>query len=57
MAWFKQKYARANYSVVHVLKSLTYFEEAETDPMPDMLVDLTWDKVKQFFATEAPRLL
>jgi len=57
LAWFKQKYARANYSVVHVLKSLTYFEEAETDPMPDMLVDLTWDKVKQFFATEAPRLL
>ncbi len=57
LTWFKHKYARANYSVVHVLKSLTYFEEAETDPMPDMLVNLTWEEVKQFFAAEVPRLL
>lgn len=40
MAWFKAKYAKANYSVVHILKSLTYFEEPEKDPMPDMLVNL-----------------
>ncbi|MGI0085554.1 MAG: nucleotidyl transferase AbiEii/AbiGii toxin family protein [Nitrososphaerales archaeon] len=57
LAWFKGKYAQANYSIVHVLKSLTYFEEAEKDPMPDMLVNLTWERVKQFFTTEAPRLL
>lgn len=57
LAWFKEKYARANYSMVHVLKSLTYFEDAEKDPMPDMLVNLTWERVKQCFAAEAPRLL
>lgn len=57
LAWFREKYAQANYSIVHVLKSLTYFEEAEKDPMPDMLVALTWDRVKQLFSTEAPRLL
>ncbi|MGH9444794.1 MAG: nucleotidyl transferase AbiEii/AbiGii toxin family protein [Terriglobia bacterium] len=54
---FKTKYAQANYSMVHILKSLTYFEEAEKDPMPDMLVNLTWEMVKEFFTTEAPRLL
>jgi hypothetical protein len=57
LAWFKEKYARANYSMVHVLKSLTYFEDAEKDPMPDMLVKLTWERVKQHFAAEIPRLL
>ena len=57
LVWFKAKYAQANYSTLHILKSLTYFEEAEKDPMPDMLVNLTWKRVKQFFVTEAPRLL
>jgi hypothetical protein len=57
LTWFKEKYARANYSMVHVMKSLTYFEESEQDPMPDMLINLTWDDVKQFFIKEVPRLL
>jgi hypothetical protein len=57
LTWFKAKYAQANYSMVHVLKSLTYFEDAEKDPMPHMLVALTWERVKQFFATEVPPLL
>lgn len=28
------------------LKSLTYFEDAESNPMPQMLVDVDWDTVK-----------
>jgi hypothetical protein len=55
--WFKEKFRPANYSVVHLLKSVTYFEEAEQDPMPDMLVPMTWEEVKGFFAAEAPKLL
>ncbi len=54
---FKKKFARSPYSLLHVLKSLTYFEDADKDPMPDMLVPLSWDNVKQFFVTEAPRLV
>jgi len=57
LGWFKKKFARTNYSTIHVLKSLTYFEEAEQDPMPDMLVPLSWKEVKRFFIREAPRLL
>ena len=57
LEWFKKKFAQTNYSIVHVLKSLTYFEEAERDPMPDMLVPLSWEGVKQFFREEATRLL
>lgn len=54
---FHQKYAQTNYSKVHILKSLTYFDEAEKDPLPHMLVPLDWQRVKQFFLTEAPRML
>ena len=57
LALFKQKFAQANYSIVHVLKSLIYFDEAEKDPMPDLLIPLSWEDVKQFFTKEAPRLL
>jgi hypothetical protein len=54
---FHQKYAQTHYSRIHILKSLTFFIDAEKDPMPHMLVTLDWDKVKQFFLQEAPRLL
>lgn len=54
---FHQKYARVNYSRVHVLKSLTYFEDAEKEPMPEMLEPIPWAEVKSYFLREAPRLL
>lgn len=54
---FAQKYAQTRYSKPHVLKSLVYFEDAERDPMPHMLIPLAWDEVKQFFAREVPRIL
>jgi Nucleotidyl transferase AbiEii toxin, Type IV TA system len=54
---FRQKFAVAHYNTVHVLKSLAYFADAEKDPMPHMLISLTWDEVTQFFMREVPRLL
>lgn len=57
LGWFKQKYAQANYSLLHILKSLTYFEDAEKDPMPDMIESIDWEAVKQFFSREVPHLL
>ena len=57
LRWFKEKFAKANYSTVHILKSLTYFKEAEKDPLPDILVNASWEEVKHFFLREAPRLV
>jgi hypothetical protein len=54
---FNRKYAQAACSMVHVLKCLTYFEDAEKDPMPHLLASISWDEVKRFFRSEAPRLL
>lgn len=54
---FDRKYAQTNYSKVHILKSLTYFDDADKDPLPHMLVPLDWPGVKQFFAAEVPEML
>lgn len=54
--WFKQKYAEVNLSQRHVRKSLTWFKDADELPMPDMLVALAWEEVKQFFTTEVSGL-
>jgi hypothetical protein len=57
LEWFKEKFALANYSPVHILKSLIYFDDAEKDPAPDMLVPFSWEEVRQFFTREVQRLL
>jgi hypothetical protein len=54
---FERKYAQTRYNKTHVLKSFTFFDDAEKDPMPDMLVPLDWNEVKRFFLREAPRML
>ena len=53
---FEQKFGQTEYNPVHLLKSLTYFRDADKEPMPHMLQPLTWEQVKQFFVREAPRL-
>ena len=54
---FKATFAQVNYSIIHILKSLTYFDDAEQDPLPDMLVPFAWEETKQFFESEVPRLI
>lgn len=57
LGWFSGKYAAANYSRPHLLKSLTFFNDAERDTMPDMLVPTDWAEVQRYFRTEVPQLL
>ena len=33
------------------MKSLIYFDDAETDPMPNVLNDATWEDVKDCLRT------
>ena len=57
LQWFDRKYARSHLNKLHVLKSLTFFDDAEKDPMPYMLVPVNWEEVKRFFIHDVPRLL
>jgi hypothetical protein len=43
---FRDKYGRTNYSPYHFVKSMVYFADAEKEPMPRLLVDLSWREVK-----------
>lgn len=57
LEWFARKYQAVSYNRTHLFKALTYFRDAEQQPMPDMLVPLTWDEVRTFFLEETPRLI
>lgn len=55
-ARFRDKYRRVTVDPYHLLRSLTFFEDAEADAMPDLLLRVTWDEIKAFFRSEATRL-
>jgi len=44
MQFYKAKYPE--YSEYRAMLSLTYFEDAEQNPMPEMFVDISWEKIK-----------
>ena len=54
---FERKYGTSRTDRYHRLRALTYFEDAEREPMLDMRTSFDWNEAKQFFTTEAPRLL
>lgn len=53
---FQTKYNSVGFNLVHLKKSLVFFEDAESEPMPAMLVPTEWREVKNFFVEEAPGL-
>ncbi len=52
-SWLPEKYGAGRVNAYHVLKSLTYFEDAEREPMPEMLEPFNWIECKAFFVREA----
>ncbi|GAH93373.1 unnamed protein product [marine sediment metagenome] len=56
LSLFKRKYKSVNYNMMHILKSLTYFEDAESNPMPRMTVPVSWQEIKSFFKKEIKKI-
>lgn len=48
-----RKYDPGRLNTYHILKSLTYFDDAEGEPMPRMLLPFDWTECKAFFVREA----
>lgn len=42
----KKKYVNTDFSLTHILKSLIYFEDAESEPMPRLHKNIEWESVK-----------
>ncbi len=48
----KKQYPTIAHDYHHILKSLVYFEDAESDPAPEIFFDANWKDVKRFFLKE-----
>lgn len=52
VALFKRRFAHTNLNFYHVLRSLTFFEDAENEPDPKLAKNrhFLWEEVKTFFS-------
>jgi Nucleotidyl transferase AbiEii toxin, Type IV TA system len=48
------QYPSVAHDYHHILKSLVYFDDAETDPMSDVNFKVSWAEVKIFFVDQVP---
>jgi len=53
---YDKKYHVLEENKYTLIKSMTYFEEADMDVMPVMIEKIEWRKVKEFFLRETVRL-
>lgn len=57
LSLFSRKYTLVKFSSAHIAKSLAYFEDAEREPMPKMLIDISWEAVKDRMMVESKKLI
>ena len=56
LSLYDKKYKALASNMIHLIKSLGYFEDAKEDEMPEMLEKIYWEEVKDFFRTEVKKL-
>ena len=54
---YDRKYGTLKANLLHVYKSLAYFDEAEGQEMPVMLKAFRWDELKTYFKREVSTLV
>ncbi|MDP2864070.1 MAG: nucleotidyl transferase AbiEii/AbiGii toxin family protein [bacterium] len=55
--FFEKKYKNIKYNKLHILKSFSYFDDAENEPMPMMIRDIEWGKIKEVITDKVKKLL
>lgn len=53
LAIVQRRYRDTDFNPMHLLRSLVYFEDAETEPMPRMLTRVSWPQVRRRLESEA----
>ena len=56
MKRLKEQYPFIIHDYHHILKSLVYFDDAETDPEPEIVFRADWIEVKNYFKKEVLRI-
>lgn len=57
ITYYGKKFGVLESNRVHIMKSLTFFEDAESQNMPRMVTNVTWREVKKFFKHEASQFI
>ncbi len=55
--FFQEKFQVVKHDLYHVYKSLSYFEDAERDVMPQMYEKADWKEIKTFFNEQVDVLM
>jgi predicted nucleotidyltransferase component of viral defense system len=55
---FKKRFESSGLNLYHVLRSLTYFEDANQEPNPELMkgCNFSWEEIKSFFSSHQPEL-
>ena len=54
--FYDQKYGKLANNIIHIMRSLDYFADADPQDLPKMLIPVSWEKVKKFFQTQSLKL-
>lgn len=52
----KKQYPSVAHDFHHIMKSMTYFVDAENDPLPKLYFKASWPQVKKLFIDEVPTI-
>jgi len=50
------KYGMLASNLIHIQKSLVFFNDADPEEMPKMLKDVPWENVKKYFKDEVKNI-
>jgi hypothetical protein len=53
---YHKKYGTGRDNKYHLLKSLAYFEDAEREKIPNMLIEIDWEEIKKKILNEVKKL-
>jgi hypothetical protein len=56
LMFYQKKYGRIASNLIHIQKSLVFFNDAESEAMPKMLKEIGWGKIKKYFEEEIKKL-
>lgn len=56
LSLIRRRFSQIDYNEYHLLKSLVYFDDAETEPMPEMIRDVDWVTMTDALIAEVRRL-
>ena len=54
--WIHRRFKGIDFNEYHLLRSLAFFEDAESEPMPRMLRRASWEDIKRTMVAEVRRL-